>query len=427
MTFKGETRKRLSELFNENFHEFRRLSKKGSFLYYVLKGGRSSAKSTHIAFDIILEMMQKPITTLCVRRVANTLAESCFEQLKEAIELLGVEEEWDEKKSPLQLIYKPRGNKIIFRGADDSAKIKSIKMSKFPIAHLWIEELAEFRTEEDVSMIVNSIVRKELPEGLSYKVYYSYNPPKRKQSWVNKKFESHDLPKNVYMHSSTYLENPHISKAFIEEAEEVKKRNELKYRWEYLGEPIGSGIVPFTNLEFRTITDEEIRNFDNISQGLDWGYSVDALAFIRGHYDKKRRILYLIDEFYEVKASNRKIAEWIKAKGYHTTMTIADSAEPKSIDEVRSLGVKIMGATKGPGSIEYGEKWLDDLEAIVIDPKRTPKACWEFENIDYATDKDGNPTDRLVDKDNHAIDSTRYMCNNWMNVGKKFNRDKYGI
>ena len=427
MTFNQEKRKKLSEIFNPNFHEFRRVSKENKFLYYVLKGGRSSAKSTHIAFDIILEMMSKPITTLCVRRVANTLAESCFEQLKEAIEILGVESEWEEKKSPLQLIYKPRGNKIIFRGADDSAKIKSIKMSKFPITHLWIEELAEFRTEEDVSMIVNSIVRKELPKDLHYKIYYSYNPPKRKQSWVNKKFESHDLASNIYMHSSTYLENPHISRAFVEEANEIKKRNELKYRWEYLGEPIGSGVVPFTNLVFREITDEEVRNFDNIRQGVDWGYATDPLAFIRLHYDKKKRTIYLLDEFYEVKASNRKLAEWIKSKGYHTTLTICDSAEPKSIDELISYSIKAMGAKKGAGSVEYGEKWLDDLEAIVIDPRRTPKSCWEFENIDYATDKDGNPLDRLVDKDNHLIDGTRYALNLDMNSGKKLNRDRYGI
>ena len=427
MTFNQEKRKKLSEIFNPNFHEFRRVSKENKFLYYVLKGGRSSAKSTHIAFDIILEMMSKPVTTLCIRRVANTLAESCFEQLKEAIEILGVESEWEEKKSPLQLIYKPRGNKIIFRGADDSNKIKSIKMAKFPIAIAWIEELGEFRTEDEVSTIINSIVRKELDDGLQYKIYYSYNPPKRKQSWVNKKFETHDLPSNIYMHSSTYLENPHISKAFIEEAEEVKKRNELKYRWEYLGEPIGSGVVPFTNLVFREITDDEVKRFDNIYQGLDEGYSIDPMAFIRLHYCKKTRTLYLIDEFYEVKASNRKFAEWIKSKGYNDTYITMDSSAPRSLDELRSYGLKMLGAKKGPGSVEYGEKWLDDLNAIVIDPRRTPKACWEFENIDYATDKDGNPLDRLVDKDNHIIDSCRYSCEPLMRSGKKLNRDKYGI
>ena len=239
---------KLSEIFNDNFKSFYRKSKSNDYLFYVLKGGRGSAKSTHIGLDIILNAMKNPITTLVVRKVGNTLSESVFEQLKEAIEMLGVGSEWTTKTSPLQLIYKPRGNKIIFRGADDPSKIKSIKMSRFPVTTLWIEELAEFKTEEEVSTIVNSILRAELEEGLKYKIYYSYNPPKRKQSWVNKKYDTQFFATNTYIHSSTYLENKHISNAFKEEAEEVKKRNEFKYRHEYLGEPIGSGIVPFNNL-----------------------------------------------------------------------------------------------------------------------------------------------------------------------------------
>ena len=288
------------------------------------------------------------------------------------------------------------------------SKIKSIKMSKFPIAFVWFEELAEFKTEDEVSTIVNSVLRAELPPGLNYKVIYSYNPPKRKQSWVNKKFETQFIPNNTYVHHSTYLDNPHISKAFIEEANEVKKKNEFKYRWEYLGEPIGSGVVPFSNLEFRTITDEEIKSFDNIKQGIDWGYSIDPVSFGRFHYDKTRRKLYILDEYYKVKASNRELANWIKSKKYHTTMITCDSAEPKSKDELREYGIKIQCAKKGPGSVEYGEKWLDDLEAIVIDPKRTPNAAKEFENIDYQTDRDGNVKTKLEDKDNHFIDCTRY-------------------
>ena len=364
---------------------------------------------------------------MCIRKVGNTLAESVFEQLKEAIEILNVSHVWKIQKSPLQLVYIPRGNKFIFRGADDPAKIKSIKMSKFPIAFVWFEELAEFKTEEEVSTIVNSVLRAELPAGLSYKVIYSYNPPKRKQSWVNKKFETQFIPSNTYMHHSTYLDNPHISKAFIEEANEVKKRNEFKYRWEYLGEPIGSGIVPFSNLTFRTITDKEIASFDNIRQGIDWGYATDPFSFGRFHYDKTRRKLYILDEYYGVKKSNRDVAEWLKSKRYNFTLTRADSAEPKSIDELRAYGIKIIGAKKGPGSVEYGEKWLDDLEEIIIDPRRTPNAAKEFENIDYQTDKEGNPKAKLEDKDNHFIDCTRYACEDDMTIGVRFDRSKYGI
>ena len=400
--------KKISEIINKNFYEFWKVINSNKYLFHVLKGGRASAKSTHIAIWLVLALMKYPITCLCIRKVGNTLTESVFEQLKEAIDILNVGHVWKIQKSPLQLIYIPRGNKFIFRGADDPSKIKSIKMSKFPIAFVWFEELAEFKTEDEVSTIVNSVLRAELPPGLSYKVIYSYNPPKRKQSWVNKKFETQFIPNNTYIHHSTYLDNPHISKAFIEEANEVKKKNEFKYRWEYLGEPIGSGVVPFSNLEFRTITDEEIKSFDNIRQGNDFGYATDPMAFVRLHYDKKKRIIYFLDEIYGVKMSIRELADKIKSKGYNDVPITCDSAEPRSIAELREHGIKALKAKKGPGSIEFGENWLDDLEAIVIDNKRTPNVAKEYENIDYQTDKDGNIRPKLEDKDNHSIDATRY-------------------
>ncbi|MGF7049145.1 PBSX family phage terminase large subunit [Paenibacillus sp. DS2015] len=403
------TKIKLSEKITPHFHSFWKVSNSHKYLKHVLKGGRGSGKSAQVALKLIKDMMKYPVTTLCVRKVARTLEESMFEQLKEAIEMLGVDQYWRVVKNPLQLIYTPVGNKIIFRGADDPVKLKSIKMSKFPIAFLWIEEMAEFKTEDEVSTIEKSVLRADLGDGLFYAFYYTYNPPKRKQSWVNKLYESHIIPTNTYVHHSTYLDNPHLGKESIGEAEELKRTRVQRYEWEYLGKAIGSGVVPFDNLTFRAITDDEIKSFDNIRQGVDWGYGVDPFSFVRWHYDKTRRVIYALDEVYGVKLSNREAADKIKVKGYHTLQSIADSAEPKSVDEMKhQLGLRIKGAKKGPGSVEYGEKWLDDLEEIVIDVNRTPNIAREFENIDYQTDPDGNPRARLDDKDNHTIDATRY-------------------
>lgn len=402
------TQIKLSKVFTKSFVDLHKKIKSEDYLKYVLKGGRASGKSSFIAQEIILDIIKYSITVLCVRKVGNTLQESCYEQIKEAIDQLNLNDYFKLNISPLKITYTPRGNAIIFRGADDPAKIKSIKMAKYPIARLWIEELAEFKTEDEVSMIENSILRGELDGDLKYKFYYSYNPPKRKQSWVNKRYETNFLPQNTFVHHSCYLDNPYISKAFREEAEHIKETKPLKYRWEYLGEPIGSGVVPFDNLVFQSIKDDEISNFDNLRQGIDWGYANDPFAFIRLYYDKTRRKIYIFDEIYQVKLSNRKAFELINKRGYRDCKIIADSAEPKSVDEMRSYGLRIEGARKGQGSVEYGEKWLDDLEAIVIDPKRCPFTAREFENIDYAVDKDGNPKNRLEDKDNHAIDAIRY-------------------
>lgn len=404
MTF----RPKLSEIILPAFQDIHKDIKSNKYLKYVFKGGRGSGKSSNIAIELVLDIVQNPITALCVRKVGNTLQESCYEQLKEAISILNLDPFFKFNISPLKITYTPRGNAIIFRGADDASKIKSIKVAKFPISTLWIEELAEFKTEDEVSMIENSVLRAELPDDLKYKFFYSYNPPKRKQSWVNKRYETQFIPKNTIVHHSTYLDNKFISKDFIEEAEHIKETKPNKYKWEYLGEPIGSGVVPFENLTFREITTKELLNFDNIRQGVDWGYANDPFAFVRLHYDKTRRKIYIFGEIYEIKLSNRLVAQRIKANGWNDTKIIADSAEPKSIDELWDYGLRIYGANKRPGSVEYGEKWLDDLEEIVIDPVRCPNIAKEFENIDYQVDKDGNTKNKLEDKDNHGIDGARY-------------------
>ena len=349
--------------------------------------------------------MRYAVNGVAIRKTDNTLEQSVYEQIKWAIAEQQVTHLFKFNKSPLRITYKPRGNYIVFRGAQNPERIKSLKDSQFPFAIGWIEELAEFKTEDEVKTITNSLLRGELADGLFYKFFYTYNPPKRKQSWVNKKYETQFQPKNTFVHASTYLDNPFIAKAFIEEAEATKERSERRYKWEYLGEAIGSGIVPFDNLEFRTITNEEFTTFDNIRNGLDFGYATDPLAFVRWHYDKKKNGIYAMDEFYAQKVSNRKIAQWLHEKGYQSDEIHADGAEPKSIAEIKFEHnvPRIRGAKKGPDSVEYGEKWLDDLDFICIDPKRTPNIAREFESIDYQVDRDGNPKPRLEDKDNHCL------------------------
>lgn len=437
---------RLSEIVTDQFKPFWIASKKKKHLRYVLKGGRGSGKSFHIPMRIILDIMEFPVSAIGIRKVQNTILKSAYANFKGAANVMGVRHLFRFVDSKLEITYRPRGNKIYFAGADDPDKIKSIKDADFPLAIAWFEELAEFKTEDEVTTIENSILREEL-EGrfvsesarkkkypFDYSFYYSYNPPKRRQSWVNKKYESSFVDKNTYVHHSTYLGNPHLSKKFIEEAENVKRNKFLKYRWEYMGEAIGSGVVPFDNLQVvaDSITDEMVENFDNIRNAVDFGYATDPLAFVRWHYDKKKNGIYAIDEIFGQKISNREFSKKLKAKGYQSDEMFADSAEPKSIAELKNEhDIKhIKGVKKGPDSVEYGEEWLDDLDFICIDPLRTPNIAREFENIDYQTDKDGNPKPRLEDKDNHTIDSTRYAFSEDMKaprVAVTSSKSKYGI
>ena len=401
---------KMSELLSAKFYDVWRASKSKDILNVVCSGGRGSGKSSNVAHIITQLLMRYPVNAVGIRKIDNTLEQSVYEQMKWAIEEQKVTHLFKFNKSPLRITYLPRGNYMVFRGAQYPERIKSLKDSRFPFAIAWVEELAEFRTEEEVTTITNSLLRGELDEGLQYKFFFTYNPPKRKQSWVNKKYGTQFVSGNTFVHHSTYLDNPFIAKEFIKEAEETKKKNEIKYRWEYMGEAIGSGITPFNNLEFREITDEEAANFDNIRNGLDFGYATDPLAFVRWHYDKKHNGIYAVDEFYGQKISNRQAANWIKSRGYQSDRIGADSAEPKSIAELHGDFnlPNVYGVKKGPDSVEFGERWLDDLNFICIDPKRTPNIAREFENIDYQVDRDGNPKPRLEDKDNHAIDATRY-------------------
>lgn len=399
---------KLSELIPKAFHPVWKAALDPDILNVVCKGGRGSGKSSDIAHIIVQLLMRYPMNAVGIRKTDNTIELSIFEQIKWAISEQKVSHLFKVNKSPMKITYVPRGNYIAFRGAMEPERIKSLKSAEFPFSIAWIEETREFKTEDEITTITNSLLRGELEDGLFYKFFMSYNPAKRKNHFLNKKYESAFIPSNTFVHHSTYLDNPFISSQFILEAEAERERNERRYRWEYLGEAIGSGIVPFDNLQFREITDEEINSFDNIRQAVDFGYAVDPFSFGRWHYDKKRRTLYAIDEIYQVKLSNREATEMIIKKGYNDFPITADSAEPKSIDEMKSFGLRVKGAKKGPGSIEYGEKWLDDLDAIIIDPKRTPKTAAEFENIDYKTDKDGNVIPKLEDKDNHSIDQVRY-------------------
>ncbi|WP_436877168.1 PBSX family phage terminase large subunit [Mammaliicoccus sciuri] len=400
----------MSQLIPSHFHDLWRATKDNSILNIVAKGGRGSGKSSDTAIIIAQLIMRYPVNALILRKIDNTLASSVFEQIKWAINEMQVSHLFQVKVSPMEIIYKPRGNKMIFRGAQNPERIKSLKDARFPFAIAWIEELAEFKTEDEVTTITNSLLRGELDDGLFYKFFYTYNPPKRKQSWVNKKYETSFQPNNTFVHHSTYMNNPYIAKEFIKEAEGARERNEMRYRWEYLGEAIGSGVVPFNNLQIESIPQDLYDTFDNIRNAVDFGYATDPLAFVRWHYDKKKRIIYAMDEYYGVQISNREFADWLHKKGYQSDDIYADSAEPKSIADLKKEhGIKrIKGVKKGKDSVEYGEQWLDDLQAIVIDPKRTPNIAREFENIDYETDKDGNVKPRLEDKDNHTIDATRY-------------------
>lgn len=410
---------RLSELIAPSFYDLHTDIKNNRFTEYMIKGGRGSTKSSFVSIQIILGMMRDAAegnitNAVAIRKVKDTLKDSVFEQLAWAIEKLGVDHLWHIPQSKLEITYLPTGQKILFRGADKPKKIKSTKVSKGYIKYIWYEELDEFFGPEEIRIINQSLMRG----GDKFAVFYTYNPPKSSRSWVNQEAK---IPKEGRkVHHSDYRSVPveWLGEVFIVEAEHLRKTNEIAYRHEYLGEEVGTGLEVFTNVTLREITDEEIKTFDRIKQGLDFGYAVDPVAFIKLHYDKTRRKLYLFYEFSGIQVSNRKLYESIK-NHLGNVVTVADSAEPKSIAELKSYGMKIKGAKKGPDSVDYGIKFLSEhIEEIIIDPERCPRAAKEFINYSLETDRNGEVISEYPDKDNHTIDAVRYALEDEMRYSR---------
>lgn len=405
MISQEKTTVRLSELIAPAFYDLHYDIKQGLHTHYKLKGGRGSTKSSFISIEIIKGMMEDlGANAVCYRKVGNTLQESVYEQLLWAIDALQVSHLWRANLTPLRLTYLPTGQRIIFRGMDDPNKAKSIKIRKGYFKYIWLEERAELDCEEDERKVLQSLMRG----GSKFIVFYSWNPPKSINNWVNQ--DVLYSREDTIVHHSDYRSVPAdwLGEQFLIEAEHLKETKPKAYEHEYLGIAIGTGGQVFDNVDTRKITAEELAHFDKLRNGLDWGYAADPFAFIQSHYDKTHRRLFIFGEVYQVKLSNRKAALQMIKMNPDNKLTIADSAEPKSIADLRELGINIKGAVKGPGSVEYGIKFLQDLEAIVIDPVRCPNASREFNGYELERDKNGNFKGSYPDKDNHTIDAVRY-------------------
>lgn len=384
--------------------------------HYWLKGGRGSTKSSFISLKIPLLLMANPkIHAVVARKVANTLKNSVYAQIEWAIIELGLYDEFEFKKSPLEIVYKRTGQKIIFLGVDDKGKIKSLKVPFGYVGCVWYEELDQFAGMAEIRNINQSLLRG----GDKYWCFYSFNPPRSKDNWVNVEQLTED-PDRLVTHSN-YLQVPRdwLGEQFFLEAEKLKLLRPDLYEHEYMGVATGTGGDVFRNVEERTITDDDIKTFDYIKHGVDFGFAVDPFVYIKLYYDSKHDTIYVYDEVYSVKLSNKSAYEKIKDK-VGSAVVYADSAEPKSIAEFNELGLKMEGVLKGGDSRDFGIKWLSDRAKIYIDKERCPNAYREFVTYEFDTDKDGNFISQYPKHNDHTIDAVRYALRQDMLAGNRF-------
>ena len=413
-----------SNIFAKVYNKYFRMILKHEKERYTFTGGRASTKSSFISIVIVVLITMFPkLNALVVRKTAKTLRRSVFEQIVWAIDKLHLRYTKERKTgfkipksevSALPITYiRKDGTKqqIIFAGCDDPEKIKSIKVSLGYFGILWVEEKTEF-TPADLQNVRISALRG----GDTFYIFESYNPPSAARHWCNREAATYD-PNRVVIHT-TYLDIPPewLGAAILHDIEQTKATNKRAYENIYLGLATGSGQNIFENVELREITDDEIKAFDFLYCGIDWGYYPDPFAFSVSSYNAPKQELFIFDELYLNKRGNydafKDLTKHMEIAGLDIAndRITADSAEPKSIADFRSWGGNVRGAIKGIGSRDTSFKWLQGLKKIVIDPRRCPRMADEFTLYEHEIDKrtgeimsgypDGQP--------DHGIDTIRY-------------------
>lgn len=403
-------------------------------VHYVFAGGRGSTKSSFVGgISIPLLLIQNPkIHAACFRKVGNTIQNSIFSQVVWGIYQLGLDSLFRIPKSyNYPITYLPTGQQIFFMGLDDPNKVKSIKPKFGYIGITWFEELDQFAGENELRKVTQSTMRG----GDKFWDFRTFNPPISKNNWANEYTDMAETRDNTIVIRNTYLDVPRewLGDQFIEEAEELKDINPDAYEHEYMGVAIGTGGDVFQNvsdLDMRALTDitdiygNVIKQvplcdtFDQIYNGIDWGFAIDPFRFVKCYFDKKHLDLYIFDEFTAYHTRNEDVYKELYEQEQKVTpeeLVIADSAEPKSIADFRAYGAFIRPADKGPDSVRYGIKWLQGLRHIYIDKRRCPDTYREFIQYEYEIDRDGNFISGYPDENNHSIDAVRYAMQKYAN------------
>lgn len=377
--------------------------------YRVCKGSRASKKSKTTAIYYISQIMKHPAANLLViRKTYRTLKDSCFAELQWAITQLGVEQYWQVKESPLELTYMPTGQKIYFRGLDDPLKVTSITVKTGVLCWMWVEEAYELLNEDDFNMLDESI-RGSAPGNLFKQITLTLNPWNERH-WIKKRFFDAENDDDILAKSTNYLCNEFLDEADRRVFERMKRDNPRRYQVAGLGNwGIVDGLV-FENWEERSFDkDKLIKERPRIKAmfGLDFGYTNDPTAFFAGLVDEVAKEIYVFDEIYQTGMSNSMIFDEVKRKGYIKERIRADSAEPKSIDDLYNLGMyNIKKARKGPDSINNGIQTIQDYK-LIIHPSCV-NFLTEITNYTWNQDKFGKKLNKPVDDFNHLMDAMRY-------------------
>lgn len=377
--------------------------------YRVCKGSRASKKSKTTALNFIYRLMKYPkANLLVVRKVFRTLKDSAYTDLRWAIRQLQVDDYWDYKESPLELVYKPTGQKVLFRGLDEPMKLTSITVDVGSLCWCWIEESYEITKESDFNMLDESI-RGQVNGNLFKQITLTLNPW-NEGHWIKKRFFDAEPCDDILAKTTNYLCNEFLDESDLRLFERMKAENPRRYRVAGLGEwGISEGLI-YENWEEKEFDVQEIlNNIPDIesSFGLDFGYTNDPTALFCGLISLSRKEIYVFDELYKKALTNRMIADEIISMGKAKEKIVADSAEPKSIDELYDYGLyRVIPARKGKDSINNGIQFIQGFK-ITVHP-RCVNFLTEISNYTWTKDKFDRPINKPIDDFNHLMDAMRY-------------------
>lgn len=391
---------RLPDVVGRGYRDFWNCAKR----YRVLKGSRGSKKSKTAALNRICRIIKYPMSNyLCVRRYANTLRDSIYSDTMWAIHRLHLDNYFDAITSPLQITYKPTGQKILFRGLDMGTKVTSISVEYGVLNFVDVEEAYEI-SEDDFDKLEMSI-RGEVPEGYFKQITLLFNPWSV-TSWLKRRFFDKPDP-DVWTATTTWQCNEWLDESDKNIFLKMQRDNPRRYRIEGEGEwGIAKGKI-YENYKIEEFDVNQIRMVPGIKSAfnLDFGFT-DPNAFVCELIDNANMRIYIFDEWYKTGVTNKAIAQAIKDKGYGGQRIICDSAEPKSIAELNEEGIRAEGSRKGSDSVNYGIQLIQNY-LIIVSPRCT-NFIHEIENYCWKLDKDGNPTDVPEHEFSHGMDSMRY-------------------
>lgn len=370
--------------------------------YQIFFGGASSGKSCFLATRLVLDTLTGR-NTLIVRSVARTLKTSCLNEVQKAISRLNLTGCFRVNRTEMTITAKNNGAQMIFAGLDDVEKIKSITPQNGPLTDVWIEEATEiaYNDFKQLDKRLRGQTRHVKRMTLSFNPIY-------KTHWLYKEFfADFDESKNCLTTPTlSILKTTYRDNIFLTEDDRQALENERDPyfravytlgQWGVLGENI------FTN--WRTEDLSQLKESEKCRYGLDFGFSSDPCACVKCLYDRDRKRVYVLSELYEKGLTNDILAERLHAFAPHGVIT-CDSAEPKSIADLKRLCVYALPAKKGPDSLMHGIQWLRAQEIIV--DTRCVNMARELTLYQWKRDRDGNAIREPQDRDNHLIDALRY-------------------